>query len=135
MWPTTAQGWLTLAATALGLIGTISAMVHSLLKKYKTTLEEATHLLIDQKEAIEESVSDRGEIRKQLNHLVTAQQTQMRLEIDKIAERALTRGCITSREWSQLKPLWDAYDGNGWNHIQRGQVEAALKLPVENERN
>ncbi|MDO5016525.1 MAG: hypothetical protein Q4E09_05920 [Eubacteriales bacterium] len=144
MWPDSVQGWLTLIASALGLLGTLTATVHSLLKRYKTALIEATSKLdevselieeqkivnTEQAKAIETSINDRGEIRTMISHLIIAQQTQMRIEIDKLAERALTRGCITSREMSQLSPLWKAYEKNRWNDVERGKVEAALALPL-----
>lgn len=144
MWPDSVQGWLTLIASALGLLGTLTATVHSLLKKYKSTLIEATKKLGEtdklleeqravneaQAEAIELSIKDRGEIRDMVEHLTVAQQTQMQIEISKISDRVLSRGKITSREKAMLGPLWEAYQGNGWNHIERGRVIAALELPL-----
>lgn len=148
MWPDSVHGWLTLIASALGLLGTLTATVHSLLKKYKSTLIEATKKLAEtdklleeqrvvneaQAEAIEVSIKDRGESRDMIEHLTVAQQTQMQIEIDKIAERSLTRGHITLRDKAQLSPLWAAYQSNHWNHIQKGRVNAALELPVIPEK-
>lgn len=147
MWPTSAQGWLTLISSFLGIAATGSAMLGALLKRYRDTLknatakiEEASKLLQEQKAvneaqavAIEVSLKDRGEMKNQLEHLITAQQTLMQIEIDKIADKAHQRGKITSREKAHLTPLWEAYEKNDWNHIEKGKVTTALALPVIHE--
>ena len=144
MWPQSVQGWLTLAVTALGVISTVSGMVSMLLSKYKKTLQKSTDKLAEvsrllkeqqdinaaQAEAVEASIQDRGEIKETLDRIAVAQQTQMQIEISKISDRALSRGKITCQEKAQLAPLWEAYKGNGWNHIEKGRVISALELPL-----
>ena len=148
MWPNNVQGWITLIASAIALVGTLTTVVHKLLKGYQETLlevieklDEATGLLAEQREinekqeeAVAVSINDRGELREMIKHLTIAQQTQMQIEIEKIAEKSLNHGYITSRDKTVLEPLWKAYNiENEWNHIEAGKVNTALALPVKSD--
>lgn len=141
-WLNSAREYIGLFLAVIAALGVIWQPIRKVLAKSKETMLEMREALKEQEEinnnqkrCIKESQDDREKIHTLLRGLTTMSQTQAQIEITKIAQRCLARGKITAREKATLKPLWEAYSkDNGWNHIRSGDVDAALHLPLLEEK-
>lgn len=133
--------WLTFAVTLIGFAGAVSAPILRLLRKYKNILKEAQVAMeeqcrtnADQAEQIEESKQDRIELRNNINGLQSALLAQIKIELDKICDRALRRNFVTVRELDHANMLFGAYEELEGNHGMKGKIEALRRLRVRDWR-
>lgn len=125
---------LTLTAVVTAIILPLRKMLgryDKALQKTEQTLKDHADLNAQWQMLIEESKADRIQLNADVAAIKHATLTQVKLEINKITERALRRGWIWGWECAAMERLFESYKPLGGNGVTASSVEKARKLNIK----
>lgn len=128
------------AGAVLTIIAVASAIIiplYRMLKKYgealkhtQKTLEEQSGINAQYQQLIDESKEDRAKLNSDIAIIKRATLTQIKLEINKIADKAIERGWILNEECERIEMLWENYQPLGGNGITTRKMADVRTLPI-----
>lgn len=131
------------AGAVLTLTAVVTAIVlplRKMLGKYDKALQKTEQTLKDHADInaqyqmlIDESKADRVQLNADVAAIKRATLTQIKLEINKMTERALKRGWIWGWECAAMEMLFESYKPLGGNGVTASNVQKARKLKVKYE--
>ena len=114
--------WVGAAIAIITLATAIVVPLRRMLNKYNTQLKETQDFMQSQAELNEryrvllcESERDRQKLNEDIAAIKTATLTQIKLEINKVANRAIERGYVYAWECDMVEILYEAYVPLGGN--------------------
>lgn len=128
------------AGAMLTIIAVASAIIiplYRMLKKYgealkhtQETLEEQSGINAQYQQLIDESKEDRAKLNSDIAIIKRATLTQIKLEINKIADKAIEREWILNEECERIEMLWENYQPLGGNGITTRKMTDVRTLPI-----
>lgn len=129
----------------LGAILTVAAVISAvfvplrrMIKKYDVALQETAMTLqahadinAQYQALINESKADRAKLNCDVAAIKLATMTQIKLEINKIADKAIARGWIWSQECVSVEAMFEVYSPLGGNGVTANKVEKIRQLPIK----
>lgn len=128
------------AGAVLTIIAVASATIiplYRMLKKYgealqhtQKTLKEQSEINAQYQQLINESKEDRTKLNNDIAIIKRATLTQIKLEINKIADKTIERGWIYNEECERIEMLWEHYQPLGGNGITTRKMTDVRALPI-----
>lgn len=130
--------WVGAASAIIALAATIILPLRKMLNKYNAELKTSQDFIVEQsklneqyQELIFESQHDRQKLNADIAAIKTATLTQIKLEINKICDRAIARGFVYSWECEIVEMLYEAYVPLGGNSNTKAKVLRMRKMEVK----
>ena len=133
--------WLGAALTLIAFATAVVMPFKKLIKKYDDKLKDYQEKLSRQQEinqmqanAISESLKDRFELRQSFESLRVANLAQIKVELNKVCDRAIERGSIYPKELEIIETLYEPYPNLHGNGVTTSKVMTCRKLPLQRSK-